>query len=132
MTLNEMFSIVYNLYDALMKDDFAQMLSLLAENVRLEWGPFVFEGKERVHQWGRTLKQMFTEVTFGLDQLTMTNNGVSHNLMMRVTVPGGRKGIMKAIGTYTFSNGALQNITVSILEGILLVTKEELSLERYF
>lgn len=127
-----MFTIVYDLYDALMKDDIGRMLNLLAENVILEWGSFTFKGKESVKQWGTELRRMFIDLKFGLNQLTIKNNVASHNLIMSVTVPGGRRGIMKAIGNYKFKNRKIQSINITILEGILLVTKEELSLERYF
>ena len=131
MSLKEMFTIVCDLYDALMKDDIGRMLSLLTENAILEWGPFTFEGKERIKQWGTELRQMFIDLSFGLNQLTIKNNVASHNLLMSVTVPGGRRGLMKAMGNYKFKNRKIQNINITILEGILLVSKEELSLERY-
>ena len=126
MELREVNSVLENVYSDLSKGKIDRMLGFFVENVVLEWGPFSFRGREGVRKWGGELRQMFTQLAFKLNEPSIQGNTATQSLSINITAPNGRRGLIRATADYEFEEKKIKHIKINILEGILVVRKQEL------
>lgn len=129
MGLRDVTSILLSVYDDLSKGNIERMLNFFSEDAVLEWGPFVFKGKENVRKWSIDLRQMFPQLSFKLNEPRIQGNTASHSFIIGITTPNGRRGLIRVMADYEFDNKKIKHAKIDILEGDLVVRKQELPSE---
>lgn len=129
LELRNITSILLSVYNDLSNGNIDRMLSFFSEDAVLEWGPFTFKGRDGLRKWSLDLRQMFPQISFKLSEPRIQRNTASHGFVIGVTAPSGRRGLIHVIAEYEFDNSRIRHVRIDILEGTLVVRKQELPSE---
>ncbi|MDQ1280313.1 MAG: Nuclear transport factor 2 family protein [Thermoproteota archaeon] len=127
--LRNITSILLSIYDNLSKGNIDRMLSFFSEDAVLEWGPFTFKGRDDLKKWSLDLRQMFPQISFKLNEPKVQENKASHGFVISITASNGRRGLIHVLAQYEFENSRIKHAKIDILEGTLVVRKQELPSE---
>ena len=102
-----------------------RLKGILADEAVLSWGPYDFEGKEKILTWAKELFELFPFMAFKEKSFEAHGSEVKHEFMIAFLTPDGQKGWLPCIATYGFEDGHIQRLRVSLLHGFLAVNRDD-------
>ena len=115
-------TLVDSFYDAFASGDVEGLRSTLAEDVVLTFGPFRFEGVEKVAEWVAGLKREFPYLGFKEASLKAEESEVHHKFTLRVIGPNRVRGRLPCLGRYSLKDGKIHRASVRSSEGVLEIS----------
>ena len=117
--------LVYSFCQALSMKNTGKLNDLLTENSSLSWGPYDFDGKEKILEWAIELFELFPFMSFKEKSLEVTNSIARHEFMIAFLTTEGRKGWIPCEADYTIKDDHITQIKVKLLHGFLSISKDE-------
>ena len=117
--------LVYSFCQALSMKNTGKLNDLLTENSSLSWGPYDFDGKEKILEWAIELFELFPFMSFKEKSLEVTNSIARHEFMIAFLTTEGRKGWIPCEADYNIKDDHITQIKVKLLHGFLSVSKDE-------
>ena len=117
---------VYDFLTSLGVKDWAKLQTFFSVNTELSWGPYIFEGKEKILNWAKELLELFPTIGFQEKALEIHGNTVKHEFIIVFITSNGQKGLLPCIGIYTFKEGLIDNLKITLLPGVLTVDGKDL------
>lgn len=111
---------VRGICDALVRRDVVKALSFFADDATLTWGPFEFEGRERIKTWIAELEEMFPELIFREKSLKAQRDGATQEFVIEAFIPDGRKALLPGTAIYEFRDGKIKLLRIAISHGYLI------------
>jgi len=126
MSETEIRESVYGFYQALTLRNLDKIQSILSDQALLSWGPYDFEGKEKILKWAEELLELFPFLSFKEKNLEVDGSEAKHEFMIAFLTAKGRKGWLPCEATYTFKDGKIHQVKIKLLHGFLAVSKDEI------
>lgn len=117
---------VQGFYQALLEKDFETLLKSCTEDVILFWGPYKFEGREKVKQWATEFKELFPRSGIADKVVKFEENRMTNDFVLSFIIPSGECGWLQCVGTYGFEGDKIQSVRIEPLKGIFTIKKEDL------
>jgi hypothetical protein len=118
-------AIIRNIYRAIINEDYRALLSFFSKDATVSWDSFIFHGHEGIRKWGEELRQIFPWMRIVETQLHVEEEKVTHEFVMWITVPDGRKGRLPVRGEYQFKGANIQSFVITLSMGILVFDMDE-------
>ncbi|MDQ1280466.1 MAG: Nuclear transport factor 2 family protein [Thermoproteota archaeon] len=126
MSEKESEEVLHNFTNLLMSGDIEEALSVCTEDVVFRWMSTTFKGKEEIRHWSSELRRIFKLISLEEIKFVIKGDKMTHEFMMYVTVPDGRRGATRGIGTYDMENGKINLASIAISTGFLIFSREEI------
>jgi hypothetical protein len=117
---------VYGFCQALTLKNLDKIRSLLSDQALLSWGPYDFEGKEKILEWAEELFELFPFLSFKEKNLEVNGSEAKHEFMIAFLTAQGRKGWLPCEAAYTFKDGKIHQVKIKLLHGFLAVSRDEI------
>jgi hypothetical protein len=117
---------VYNFLNALASRDAERLQPLLSEDAALYWGPYRFEGRDRILTWARELFDLFPFMVFKEKGMEIHGQTAKHEFLIAFLTPDGRRGWLPCIGLYEFKGDLISRLKIILQHGFLTVSRREI------
>lgn len=122
---------IHKFYQGLTAGDYELMLSSCTKDITLEWTSSTFEvtfrGEYELRQWAENLRRIFPKMQFSEAGLIINGIKAKHQLIIHLSAPDGRRGMLPAVASYNCKDGKIQHIMVTLSKGFLLFTKAQVN-----
>ena len=126
MSETEIRESVYGFCQALTLKNWDKIRSLLSDQASLSWGPYGFEGTEKILNWAEELFELFPFLSFKEKKLQVYGSAAQHEFMIAFLTAQGRKGWLPCEATYKFKDGKIHQVNIKLLHGFLAVSRDEI------
>lgn len=117
---------VHNFCQALTGKNRDILRNLLSDEASLSWGPYDFDGKERILTWAGDLFELFPFMTFKEKSLEVQGSSVKHEFLIAFMTSSGQKGWLPCESTYEFNGDKISQVKVNLLHGFLAVNRDDI------
>jgi hypothetical protein len=117
---------IHSFCQALSMKNLDKLGNLLDDHATLNWGPYKFNGKDKILTWAGELHELFPFMSFKEKSLEVSGTSAKHEFMIAFMTPQGQKGWLPCEGSYEFKGNRILNVNVNLLHGFLAVSREDI------
>ena len=117
--------LVYSFCQALTIRNLDKINGLFTQDSCLSWGPYVFEGREKIVGWASELFELFPFMSIKEKTLKVDGASAKHEFLIAFLTTQGRKGWIPCEADYSFKGDKINGLKVRLLHGFLAISKEE-------
>lgn len=116
---------VYGFCQALSARNLEKLRSMLTGEASVSWGPYSFEGKEKILTWAKELYELFPFMTFKENSLKVSGLSAKHDFLIAFLTTQSQRGWLPIHGTYTFKGDKILRFDAELLHGFLSIKNAE-------
>ena len=117
--------LIQSFFSTLNNNNVDRIGSLCDEDVILNWGPYIFEGKEQLTRWAKEFFTKFSCIKYKETDFKLEGNTAREKMILEITTQRGQKGVIRCESLLKFKNKKIENIKFVFSTGAILIEKEE-------
>ncbi len=97
----------------------------MAEDASVSWGPYKFEGKEKILTWAGELYELFPFMSFKENSLEVSDQTAMHDYLVAFLTAQSQRGWLPIHGSYTFRDSKIHRFEAELLHGFLSIKRAD-------